>query len=132
LRSNFSTTIQGLFLPARVRRFPLSTTTDPEPRTLADLETPCALVDLDRLAANLDRMASYTVLHGLALRPHVKTHKSPRIAAQQMGLGAVGLSCATPRELEVMSEVSRIFSWRTPSLVRRACRVCCRCLTRYN
>jgi len=90
-----------------VRRFPLSTSTDPEPRSLADLETPCALVDLDRLAANLDRMASYTVLHGLALRPHVKTHKSPRIAAQQMGLGAVGLSCATPRELEVMSEVSR-------------------------
>lgn len=74
--------------------------------TLDDLETPCALVDLDRLSANLDAMASYTVLHGLALRPHVKTHKSPRIAAEQMRLGAAGLTCATPRELEVMSEVS--------------------------
>ena len=68
------------------------------------LETPCALVDLDRLAHNLDRMAAYCVLHGLSLRPHVKTHKSPRIAAEQMRLGAVGLTCATPRELEVMSE----------------------------
>src|SRR5687768_15157162 len=68
------------------------------------LETPCALVDLDRLAHNLERMAAYCVLHGLSLRPHVKTHKSPRIAAEQMRLGAVGLTCATPRELEVMSE----------------------------
>lgn len=73
---------------------------------LASLETPCALVDLDRLSANLDAMASYAVVHGLALRPHVKTHKSPRIAAEQMRLGAVGLTCATPRELEVMSGVS--------------------------
>ncbi len=74
------------------------------PQLLEQLETPCALVDLDRLAHNLDRMAAYCVLHGLALRPHVKTHKSPRIAAEQLRLGAAGLTCATPRELEVMSE----------------------------
>jgi D-serine deaminase-like pyridoxal phosphate-dependent protein len=35
----------------------------------------------------------------------VKTHKSARIAAEQCRLGAVGLTCATPRELEVMGEV---------------------------
>ncbi|HEX6313786.1 MAG TPA: alanine racemase [Gemmatimonadaceae bacterium] len=74
------------------------------PLFLDQLETPCALVDLDRLAHNLDRMAAYCVLHGLALRPHVKTHKSPRIAAEQLRLGAAGLTCATPRELEVMAE----------------------------
>ncbi len=74
------------------------------PQLIEQLETPAALVDLDRLAHNLDRMAAYCVLHGLALRPHVKTHKSPRIAAEQMRLGAAGLTCATPRELEVMSE----------------------------
>jgi D-serine deaminase-like pyridoxal phosphate-dependent protein len=76
------------------------------PQFIDQLETPCALVDLDRLAHNLDRMAAYCVLHGLALRPHVKTHKSPRIAAEQLRLGAAGLTCATPRELEVMSETS--------------------------
>jgi D-serine deaminase-like pyridoxal phosphate-dependent protein len=76
------------------------------PRQLVDLETPCALVDLDRLSTNLDTMASYTIVHGLALRPHVKTHKSPRIAAEQVRRGAVGLTCATPRELEVMAEVT--------------------------
>ena len=77
------------------------------PFQIAQLETPAPLVDLDRLAQNLDRMAAYAALHGLALRPHVKTHKSPRVAAEQMRLGAVGLTCATPREAEVMSDVSR-------------------------
>src|ERR671933_1883217 len=52
-------------------------------------------------------MAAYCALHGLALRPHVKTHKTPRIAAEQLRLGAVGLTCATPRELEVMADVAR-------------------------
>ena len=76
------------------------------PVRIDQLETPAALVDLDTLALNLDRMAEYSALHGLSLRPHVKTHKSPRIAAQQLRLGAVGLTCATPRELEVMSDVT--------------------------
>ena len=76
------------------------------PKQTAALETPVPIVDLDRLTHNLDRMASYAILHGLALRPHVKTHKSPRIAADQIRLGAVGLTCATPRELEVMADVS--------------------------
>jgi D-serine deaminase-like pyridoxal phosphate-dependent protein len=74
------------------------------PLLVSQLETPAAVVDLDRLAANLDRMASYCAVHGLALRPHVKTHKSPRIAAEQLRRGAIGLTCATPRELEVMSD----------------------------
>lgn len=77
----------------------------PPPRLIADLETPAALVDLGIMAQNLDRMAEYCAVHGLALRPHVKTHKSPRVAAEQLRLGAAGLTCATPRELEVMSDV---------------------------
>lgn len=72
---------------------------------LEQLETPVPVVDLDRMAMNLDRMAAYATLHGLQLRPHVKTHKSPRIAAEQLRHGAIGLTCATLREAEVMSEV---------------------------
>ena len=72
---------------------------------LEQLETPVPVVDLDRMALNLDRMAAYATLHGLQLRPHVKTHKSPRIAAEQLRHGAAGLTCATLREAEVMSEV---------------------------
>jgi D-serine deaminase-like pyridoxal phosphate-dependent protein len=74
--------------------------------TLDDIETPAPIVDLDRMERNLDRAAAYAAEHGLALRPHIKTHKSPRIAAEQMRRGAIGLTCATPREAEVMSEVA--------------------------
>ena len=72
---------------------------------IEQIETPVPLVDLDRLAVNLDRMAAYATLHGLHLRPHVKTHKSPRIAAEQLQRGAMGLTVATLREAEVMAEV---------------------------
>jgi D-serine deaminase-like pyridoxal phosphate-dependent protein len=76
------------------------------PLYLDQLETPAAVVDLDRLALNLDRMSAYCAMHGLQLRPHVKTHKAPRIAADQLRLGAAGLTVATVREAEVMSEVT--------------------------
>lgn len=69
------------------------------------LETPVPLVDLDKLERNLDRMADYASTHRLAVRPHIKTHKSPRIAEEQIRRGAVGVTCATLLEAEVMSEV---------------------------
>ena len=73
--------------------------------SLDQLETPIPLVDLDRLERNLDRMAAYTGAHHLALRPHTKTHKSPKIGTEQLRRGAVGLTCATPLEAEVMAMV---------------------------
>jgi D-serine deaminase-like pyridoxal phosphate-dependent protein len=72
---------------------------------LETLETPVPIVDLDRLTHNLDRMAAYATLHDLRLRPHVKTHKAPRIATEQLQRGAVGLTCATTHELECMADV---------------------------
>ncbi len=74
--------------------------------SLDELETPAPIVDLDRMERNLDRAAAYAARHGLALRPHIKTHKSPRIAAELVRRGAVGVTCATPREAEVMSDVA--------------------------
>ena len=74
--------------------------------TLDELETPAPVVDLGRMERNLDRMAGYASSHGLALRPHIKTHKTPWLAAEQLRRGAVGVTCATPREAEVMSEVA--------------------------
>jgi D-serine deaminase-like pyridoxal phosphate-dependent protein len=69
-------------------------------------ETPIPLVDLERFERNLDRMAAYTARHHLALRPHTKTHKSARIAAEQIRRGAIGLTCATLLECEVMAGAS--------------------------
>lgn len=77
------------------------------PTDFETLETPVPLVDLDRLQRNLDRMAGYAAEHGLALRPHIKTHKSPMVAGEQILRGASGLTCATLHEVEVMSEMSR-------------------------
>src|SRR5258705_13617656 len=70
-----------------------------------DLETPALLVDVDRMARNLDRGAEYARSNGIWLRQHIKTHKSPALAHEQLERGAVGLTCATPYEAEVMSEV---------------------------
>ena len=89
----------------RLGRFPRLENGE-RPLQLSDLETPAPVVDLDILSQNLDRMASYAALHSLALRPHIKTHKSARIAAEQMERGAAGLTCATMREMEVMSDVA--------------------------
>jgi len=72
----------------------------------AELETPVPAVDLERLSANIARAARYAADHRLGLRPHIKTHKSPRLAAEQLEAGAVGLTCATPYEAEVMSAVT--------------------------
>jgi D-serine deaminase-like pyridoxal phosphate-dependent protein len=72
---------------------------------LAALETPAVVVDLDRMERNLDTAARYAAEHGLALRPHVKTHKSPLVASAQLARGARGLTCATPFEAEVMAAV---------------------------
>jgi len=74
-------------------------------RTLDALDTPVPLVDVDRMHANLRRAAEYCRAHGLAWRPHAKTHKSPALAAAQVRAGAVGVTVATVREAEVMGEV---------------------------
>ncbi|MGH9332054.1 MAG: alanine racemase, partial [Vicinamibacterales bacterium] len=41
--------------------------------------------------------------HGLALRPHAKTHKSPAIARLQIDRGAAGICCAKVGEAEVFA-----------------------------
>ncbi|OYV66496.1 MAG: alanine racemase, partial [Gemmatimonadetes bacterium 21-71-4] len=64
-------------------------------------------MDLDRPEHNLDRAAAYARAHGLALRPHVKTHKAPCVAVEQLQRGAAGLTCATPFEAEVMATVCK-------------------------
>ncbi|WP_306119214.1 MULTISPECIES: D-TA family PLP-dependent enzyme [unclassified Roseitalea] len=68
------------------------------------LETPCVLIDLDRVETNLGRAQAYADAHGLALRPHVKTHKLPRFARRQVELGASGVTCQKLGEAEVMAD----------------------------
>lgn len=66
--------------------------------------TPLVVVDYALLQRNIDEMSRFAVQHGIALRPHVKTHKSPAIARLQLERGASGITVATVREAEVMVE----------------------------
>ncbi|WP_374928692.1 alanine racemase [Kytococcus sedentarius] len=66
--------------------------------------TPFAVVDRDRLQANIDRMARLAADRGQTLRPHAKTHKCPQIAALQLEAGAGGLTVATLGEAEVFAD----------------------------
>ena len=79
--------------------------------SLDNLDTPCVLIDLDRVEANLKRAQDYADTHGLKLRPHIKTHKLPRFALRQIELGAVGITCQKLGEAEVMADagVNNIF-----------------------
>ena len=69
---------------------------------IEELETPVAVVDLDRLAVNIDHLQKYLASHDIDNRPHIKTHRIPAIAHMQMEAGAVGITCQTLSEAEVM------------------------------
>lgn len=68
------------------------------------LDTPVVIIDLDRLEKNIVRLQSYLDHHGIANRPHIKTHKIPEIARMQIEAGAVGITCQKLSEAEVMMQ----------------------------
>src|SRR5689334_14233146 len=69
---------------------------------IEELDTPVPVVDLDIVEHNLKKMQAYCDSHGLALRPHIKTHKIPAFAHLQVELGAKGITCQKLGEAEVM------------------------------
>jgi D-serine deaminase-like pyridoxal phosphate-dependent protein len=71
---------------------------------ITEVETPVAVVDLDRLETNITRLQSYLDEHNIASHPHIKTHKVPEIALMQMTAGAAGITCQKLGEAEVMAD----------------------------
>lgn len=69
-----------------------------------ELDTPCVVIDLDAMEQNLRRCQAYLDGHGVALRPHIKTHKIPAFAQRQLALGAKGITCQKLGEAEVMAD----------------------------
>jgi D-serine deaminase-like pyridoxal phosphate-dependent protein len=53
---------------------------------------------------NLQEMAHVAADAGVALRPHVKTHKSPSLALRQLEYGAQGITVAKIGEADVMAD----------------------------
>ena len=64
--------------------------------------TPCAVIDLDVVEANIARAQRLCDEVGVANRPHIKTHKSPILAQMQIAAGACGITCQKLGEAEVM------------------------------
>jgi D-serine deaminase-like pyridoxal phosphate-dependent protein len=65
-----------------------------------ELDTPVVTILLDRLEANIARGQAMAAAHGIAFRPHIKTHKIPEIGKMQMAAGAVGITCQKLGEVE--------------------------------
>ena len=62
-----------------------------KPRTIesvTELETPAVLIDERIVARNIERFQQHCDKAGLALRPHIKTHKLPHLAHAQVQAGA--------------------------------------------
>ena len=75
-----------------------------ETRASLYLDTPALVIDEQSMQRNIDAMAEVGENQGVALRPHVKTHKIPSIATRQLHAGAVGITVAKASEAEVMAD----------------------------
>ncbi len=69
---------------------------------LAEVDTPCLILDLDAFERNLQRLKDSLAGRRVMVRPHAKSHKCPQIALQQIALGAVGVCCQKVSEAEAL------------------------------
>jgi D-serine deaminase-like pyridoxal phosphate-dependent protein len=69
---------------------------------LAEVDTPCLILELDAFERNLRRLHESLAGRAVRVRPHAKSHKCPQIALQQIALGAVGVCCQKVSEAEAL------------------------------
>lgn len=69
----------------------------------SEIPTPAVLVNLDQVDRNIRALVDDNRRHGIAHRPHIKTHKCVALARRQLELGAQGITCAKLGEAEVMA-----------------------------
>ena len=69
-----------------------------------EIETPAVIVHRERLRRNIEAMQALATRRGVALRPHVKTHKCVEIARLQLEGGAVGVTASKADEALVFIE----------------------------
>jgi D-serine deaminase-like pyridoxal phosphate-dependent protein len=92
----------------------------PRRRSVADLPTPALLLDLDVLERNLARMAEKARALGVALRPHVKTHKCLEVGRMQRERGARGITVATLPEAAAFADAGfDDITWAFPLVLGR-------------
>lgn len=64
------------------------------------LNTPAALIDVQRMQNNIERMQQRMNTLGVRFRPHVKTAKSLPVTQAQVAAGAQGITVSTLKEAE--------------------------------
>lgn len=70
----------------------------------SDIQTPCLVVDLDALEANIKKMGDFAKQNGMRHRVHGKMHKSVDVAKLQEQLGgSCGVCCQKVSEAEVFA-----------------------------
>jgi D-serine deaminase-like pyridoxal phosphate-dependent protein len=69
---------------------------------LADVDTPCLMLELDAFERNLQRLPESLRGKAVRLRPHAKSHKCVEIALRQIAAGAVGVCVQKVSEAAVL------------------------------
>ena len=72
--------------------------------SIADLDTPAVTIDLPIMEDNIRRVQAHLAKHGIANRPHIKTHKIPALGKLQMQAGATGITCQKLGEVEIFTD----------------------------
>lgn len=67
-----------------------------------EIDTPALIVDLDKLEANLKRMADFAARTRVRIRPHVKAHKCTEIARREAEVFGAGVCCQKLGEAEAL------------------------------
>jgi D-serine deaminase-like pyridoxal phosphate-dependent protein len=70
------------------------------PNHLAEIDTPAAIVSLQRMQRNIARMQQQANALGVRFRPHVKTSKCADVVAAQLAAGAAGITVSTLKEAD--------------------------------
>lgn len=70
---------------------------------MIDVETPALLLHHDVMERNLEHMAGRARRLGVALRPHIKTHKCLELGRRQIARGANGVTVSTLFEAEAFA-----------------------------
>jgi len=69
-----------------------------------NVSTPALVIDYNKLVKNIKTMANFAKENKVNLRPHIKTHKCPKIGQMQLEAGAKGICVATIGEAEVFAD----------------------------
>ncbi|MFX0153944.1 MAG: DSD1 family PLP-dependent enzyme [Candidatus Hodarchaeota archaeon] len=69
-----------------------------------EISTPALIVDYNLMKKNIETMAKFAKANNVSLRPHVKTHKCPKIGMMQLKAGASGICVARVGEAEIFAE----------------------------